>query len=95
LSVPLDYSAQLETGTVSGEIDVGFPMMVPGKIGRSLSVTLGESDATVRAVTTNGEFESDGPGVPSAIPACLRRVRRSRDLPICEGALMLAPCRVY
>ena len=54
MSVPLDYSAQLETGTVSGEIDVGFPMMVPGKIGRSLSVTLGEGDATVRAVTTNG-----------------------------------------
>jgi hypothetical protein len=54
LSVPSDYSAQLETGTVNGGIDIDFPVMVQGKIGRSLSATLGEGGPTVRAVTTNG-----------------------------------------
>jgi hypothetical protein len=52
--VPSDYSAQLETGTVNGGIDVDFPVTVRGRIGRSLSVALGDGGAIVRAVTTNG-----------------------------------------
>lgn len=52
--VPSDYSARLETGTVNGGIDVDFPVQVQGRIGRSLSVNLGEGGRTVRAVTTNG-----------------------------------------
>lgn len=54
LSVPSDYSARLETGTVNGGIDLDFPMLVQGRIGRRLSTTLGEGGPTVRAVTTNG-----------------------------------------
>jgi putative adhesin len=54
LRVPPDYSAQLETGTVNGGIDIDFPITVQGRIGRRLSATLGEGGPVVRAVTTNG-----------------------------------------
>lgn len=54
IRVPSNYSAQLVTGTVNGGIDIDFPVMVRGRIGRRLSVTLGEGGPTVRAVTTNG-----------------------------------------
>jgi len=52
--VPADYSARLQTGTRNGGLDIDFPVMVQGRIGRSLTTTLGEGGATVRAVTTNG-----------------------------------------
>jgi len=54
LHVPSDYSAELETGTVNGGIDIGFPITVQGRIGKRLTTTLGEGGAMVRAVTTNG-----------------------------------------
>ena len=54
IRVPANYSARLETGTVNGGIDLDFPVMVQGRVGRRLSTTLGEGGATVRAVTTNG-----------------------------------------
>lgn len=52
--VPTNYSAQLETGTVNGGIELDFPVTVQGRLGRRLDVTLGEGGPTVRAVTTNG-----------------------------------------
>ena len=54
LSVPDGYSAQLETGTVNGHINVDFPVTVQGDIRRQMSVTLGTGGPRVRAVTTNG-----------------------------------------
>lgn len=54
MSVPADYSARLETGTVNGHINVDFPVTVQGAIDRQLSVTLGSGGPLVRAVTTNG-----------------------------------------
>jgi hypothetical protein len=54
LRVPDDYSARLETRTVNGNVDIDFPVTVQGSIGRSISTTLGEGGALVRAVTTNG-----------------------------------------
>jgi hypothetical protein len=54
VSIPRNYSAQLETRTVNGGINVDFPVTVQGRIGRSLDVRLGEGGRTVRAVTTNG-----------------------------------------
>jgi hypothetical protein len=54
LTVPSDYSAQLETGTVNGSMRVDFPITVQGRIGRRLSTQLGSGGATVRATTTNG-----------------------------------------
>lgn len=58
LLVPDGYNAQLETGTVNGPMDIGFPVTVQGRIGmgsrRRITTTLGSGGPTVRAVTTNG-----------------------------------------
>lgn len=54
LRVPNGYSAHLETGTVNGGVDIDFPVMVQGKIGRRVSTDLGRGGATIRVVTTNG-----------------------------------------
>ena len=54
LYIPSAYSAVLETGTVNGGMDIGFPITVQGSFGRSLSTRLGNGGATIRATTTNG-----------------------------------------
>jgi DUF4097 and DUF4098 domain-containing protein YvlB len=54
LRIPEKYSADLETGTVNGSIHLGFPIMVQGKIGKSLEATLGDGGAPVRVKTING-----------------------------------------
>jgi len=54
LSVPENYSANLQTGTVNGGIVVDFPVTVQGKITKELAVNLGSGGATVKAMTTNG-----------------------------------------
>ena len=54
VSVPDNYSAHLETGTVNGHINVEFPVTVHGEINRQLSIDLGSGGPLVRAVTTNG-----------------------------------------
>ena len=52
--IPDGYSAHLETGTVNGGIDIDFPVLVRGRIGRRVSTDLGKGGATIRATTTNG-----------------------------------------
>lgn len=54
MSVPENYSAKLETGTVNGNISVDFPVTVQGKLNKQLAVNLGSGGATVKAMTTNG-----------------------------------------
>ena len=54
LRVPEGYSADLETGTVNGGIEVDFPVRVQGRVGRRLTTTLGDGGPRVRAMTTNG-----------------------------------------
>jgi hypothetical protein len=54
LSVPDNYSAHLETGTVNGHLSVDFPVTAEGRITRELAVNLGSGGPTVRATTTNG-----------------------------------------
>jgi putative adhesin len=54
MSVPENYSAQLETGTVNGGLDIGFPVTVQGELNKELSVTLGSGGPVIRAMTTNG-----------------------------------------
>jgi hypothetical protein len=54
LSIPENYSANLQTGTVNGGIEVDFPVTVEGKINKQLAVNLGSGGAPVKAMTTNG-----------------------------------------
>jgi DUF4097 and DUF4098 domain-containing protein YvlB len=54
MSLPENYSAHLETGTVNGSISVDFPVTVQGRINKELAVNLGSGGATVKAMTTNG-----------------------------------------
>jgi hypothetical protein len=54
MSVPENYSAHLETSTVNGNLNIGFPMTVQGRINKEISVDLGNGGTTIRAVTTNG-----------------------------------------
>ena len=54
MSVPDNYSAYLQTGTVNGNISVDFPVTVQGRITKELALNLGSGGATVKAMTTNG-----------------------------------------
>ena len=54
LSIPQNYSAHLETGTVNGGLKVDFPITLQGEVKRELSLDLGGGGQTIRAVTTNG-----------------------------------------
>ncbi len=54
MSVPENYSAHLETGTVNGSLQIGFPVTGQGNITRELAVNLGSGGRTIRARTTNG-----------------------------------------
>jgi len=54
MSVPENYSAHLETGTVNGSVNVDFPVTVQGRITKQIALNLGSGGATVKATTTNG-----------------------------------------
>ena len=54
MSVPENYSANLQTGTVNGSVSVDFPVTVQGRINKQIAVNLGSGGAMVKAMTTNG-----------------------------------------
>lgn len=54
IRVPEGYSADLETGTVNGGIELDFPITVEGQLRRTLRTRLGEGGPLIRAMTTNG-----------------------------------------
>jgi DUF4097 and DUF4098 domain-containing protein YvlB len=54
MSVPENYSARLETGTVNGSVSVDFPVTVQGQITKQVALNLGSGGAMVKATTTNG-----------------------------------------
>jgi hypothetical protein len=54
LSIPENYSAHLETGTVNGGLRSDIPITVQGEVKRELSVNLGSGGQKIRAFTTNG-----------------------------------------
>lgn len=55
LTIPSAYSANLETGTVNGSLNVDFPVTIQGRLRtREFTTTLGTGGATIRATTTNG-----------------------------------------
>jgi hypothetical protein len=54
LSVPENYSANLQTGTVNGGVTVDFPITVQGRINKQIALNLGSGGPMVKAMTTNG-----------------------------------------
>jgi DUF4097 and DUF4098 domain-containing protein YvlB len=54
MSLPKNYSAELETGTSHGRINVDFPITVSGRIESHLATTLGSGGPKLKAMTTNG-----------------------------------------
>ena len=54
MSVPENYSANLQTGTVNGSVNTDFPITVQGRINKQIALNLGSGGATVKAMTTNG-----------------------------------------
>ena len=54
MSVPENYSANLQTGTVNGSVSTDFPITVQGRINKQIALNLGSGGATVKAMTTNG-----------------------------------------
>jgi DUF4097 and DUF4098 domain-containing protein YvlB len=54
LFVPENYSANLETGTTNGSLNLGFPVTVQGTYARHVTTQLGAGGAPIRAMTTNG-----------------------------------------
>lgn len=54
IRLPERYSAELETGTVNGEVTADFPITSERRLGRRLATTLGGGGARIRAMTTNG-----------------------------------------
>lgn len=54
MSIPENYSAHVETGTVNGGVNTDFPVTVKGQMSKQLAFNLGSGGATVRAMTTNG-----------------------------------------
>ena len=54
MSVPENYSAHIETGTVNGGVNTEFPVTVKGEMTKQIAMNLVSEGATVRAMTTNG-----------------------------------------
>ena len=54
VTVPTNYSANLDASTQNGGLDVGFPIRVQGQVGRRVSTQLGAGGAPIRLTTTNG-----------------------------------------
>ena len=52
--IPEGFSADFETGTVNGSLDLDFPLTIQGRISKRIRTTLGEGGPSVRVVTTNG-----------------------------------------
>ena len=58
LTMPVNYSAHLETRTVNGNVASDFPLNVQmtdrGRLPKEISVDVGSGGPTIRAITTNG-----------------------------------------
>jgi DUF4097 and DUF4098 domain-containing protein YvlB len=54
LTIPSNFSAELETGTVHGRVEIDFPVLIHAGRQRLFTATLGTGGPKVRAMTTNG-----------------------------------------
>ena len=57
LTVPQNFSAQLEASTVNGGLNIDFPVTVQGRIGRQVSAQIGSGGPSIRLRTTNGPIQ--------------------------------------
>lgn len=55
--VPDDYSAELETSTVNGRVEVDFPVTVRGRVDSRIATTLGRGGRPIHVATTNGSVK--------------------------------------
>jgi len=54
LWLPVGYSAEIETGTVNGRVQIDFPVIIHAGRERRFTTTLGTGGPKIRVVTTNG-----------------------------------------
>jgi len=54
VTVPANYSAELEFGTTNGPMQFDFPITVQGRVSKTIKTTLGSGGPPIRVVTTNG-----------------------------------------
>ncbi len=54
LNVPESFSAQVQTSTVNGRVQVDFPVTVSGEVGKNMSFQLGSGGPLIEAKTVNG-----------------------------------------
>jgi hypothetical protein len=56
LSLPANYSAEVETGTVNGRVEIDFPVLIHAGRERRFTTTLGSGGPKIRAITHNGSL---------------------------------------
>jgi hypothetical protein len=61
LSIPERFSADLETGTRNGPLEMAFPVTVRGRMPKRFRTVLGEGGPPIRVVTSNGPVVLDRP----------------------------------
>ncbi len=54
LTLPDNFSAQVQASTVNGKVHTDFPVTITGEIGKNLSFQLGQGGPTIEAKTVNG-----------------------------------------
>ena len=54
MSIPSNYSARLETGTVNGGLNIEFPVTVQGRMTRQIQTQLGSGGPLIKVRTSNG-----------------------------------------
>ena len=56
LTLPENFSAQVQASTVNGSLKVDFPVTVSGEIGKKMSFQLGSGGPLIEAKTVNGSI---------------------------------------
>lgn len=54
VTVPQNFSADLEFGTSNGPMEFDFPITVQGRVSKTIKTTLGSGGAPIRVLTVNG-----------------------------------------
>jgi DUF4097 and DUF4098 domain-containing protein YvlB len=54
VTVPQNFSADLEFGTSNGPMEFDFPITVQGRVSKTIRTTLGSGGPPIRVLTMNG-----------------------------------------